>query len=68
MKPLSADEYRAVLKRLGMNHREAGVALGLSDQTSRRYAHGVGRGSAVPERSVRLLYRLLVDRERSRTG
>lgn len=61
MKPLTADEYRAVLRRLRLTHPEAGVALGLGDRTSRRYA----QGGTIPDRTVRMLYMLLQERRRT---
>lgn len=69
MKRLTADEYRAVLRRLDLNHREAGAALGVSAGTSRRYARGgTARGATIPERTIRLLYRLMIEDERRRLG
>lgn len=63
MEPLTAAEYRAVLARLGLTHERAGPMLGLTGRTSRRYGNG---SSPVPERSVRLLYLLLLEQERQR--
>lgn len=65
MKPLTASEYRAVLKRIGLTNAEAGPMLGLTERTSRRYGNG---DSPVPERSVRLLFMLLQEHERKRMG
>lgn len=43
--PVTADEYRRALARLGINNTEAGVLFGISAVTSRRFSGG---SQAVP--------------------
>lgn len=50
--PMPAEEYRAALTRLGLNSRQAGELLGITDVSSRRYATGA---QAVPPTLTRLV-------------
>lgn len=38
--PVTADEYRAAIERLGLSQVRAGALLGVDPRTSRRYAAG----------------------------
>lgn len=65
--PVTADEYRRALARLGINNSQAGDLFGISAVTSRRFSTG---SQAVPGplgRLVRLIeaQRLTVDQLRT---
>lgn len=47
---MTADQYRAALKRLAISQRKAAQYLGIDERTSRRYAE-----SGAPEPIARLL-------------
>jgi hypothetical protein len=53
---VTASQYRAAIKRLGLSQRAAGVFLSVGERTSRRWASDDG---AVPE-SVAKLLRLMI--------
>lgn len=51
--PMSADEYRTILERLGWTHAQAAAALGVTERTSFNYARrGAPKAVALALRAI----------------